>query len=144
MGIRRGDPFSPALFVLLAPVIILILPKVHLDLHVRMYVDDLVIYIACLPEDAKFLLQEVVQALNTFGLHTGLRMNASKSKVLLKGLHLQQLVWSLGLKLADKIRYLGVMIGQVSEKDIFWRYRDHFLRSQTVRDLDLTRAEKVG
>ena len=142
-GIRQGDPFSAALFVLLASVVIPILQKVHPNLHVFMYADNLVIYIACLPEDAE-LLQEGVEALNTFGLHTGLPMNASKSKVLLKALHLQQFVGSLGLKLADKIRYLGVIIGEVSEKDIYsLAVSRSFLRAQIGRDLDLTRAEKV-
>ena len=90
--------------------------------------------IARSPEDAEFFMQEVVQALNTFGLHIGLRMNTSKSKVLLKGLDLQQFLGSLGLKLADKIRHLGVMIGQVSEKDIYsLAVPRSFLRAQTVR-----------
>ena len=118
-GIGQGDPFAPALFVLLAWVLILVLHTVHPQLHMRMYADGLVIYIGRSPNDAKFLLQEIVHALNTFVFNTGIRMIISKSKVLLKGLNLQQFVESSGLKLADNIRYLGVMIGQVTKHLFF-------------------------
>ena len=71
-------------------------------------------------------------------------MNISKSKFFLKGLDLQQFVQSLGLKFALKIKYLGVMIGQVTEKDIYASaVSKSFIRAQLVRDLDLTRSEKV-
>ena len=143
-GIRQGDPFSPALFVPLASVIIAVLQIVHPDPHVRMYADDLVMYISCSSADAKILLQDMVHALNTFRLHTGLRMNGSKSKVLLKGLDPQQFVQSLGLKFALKIKYLGVMIGPVTEKDTCTSaVSKSFIRAQIVRHLDLTRFEKV-
>ena len=70
-------------------------------------------------------------------------MNSSKSKVLLKGLGLQ-FVQSLGLKFALKIQYLGVMIGQVTEKDIYASaVSKSFIRAQIVRDLDLTQSENV-
>ena len=89
-GIRQWDPFSPALFVLLASVIMRVLQSVHPDLHVGMY--DLVVYMSCSSTDAVVLLEDIVHALYTFGLHTGLRMNSSKCKVLFNGLDLQQFV----------------------------------------------------
>ena len=52
-------------------------------------------------------------------------------------------VASLGLKVADKIKYLGVMIGNVTEKDVFaLAISNSFLRAQTIRDMDMTRAKK--
>ena len=45
-GVRQGDPFSPTLFVLLGSAIIPVLQKVDPDLHVRMYAENWVIYIA--------------------------------------------------------------------------------------------------
>ena len=45
-GVRQGDRFSPTLFVLLGSVIIPVLQKVDQDLHVRMYAENWVIYIA--------------------------------------------------------------------------------------------------
>ena len=85
----------------------------------RVYANDLVVYIACPLEEAEHLLHEIVHGLNTFGLHTTLRLKTSKSKVLLKGWILQQIVESLGVNLAHSIRYLRVMIGHVAEKDIY-------------------------
>ena len=109
-----------------------------------MYAYNWAIYIACSSDDTEFLLQEVVQNLNTFGLHTSLRMNTSKPKVLFKGLDLQQFVVSLGPKLVDKIGYLRVMIVQVSEKDVYSLVVSRsFLRARTVRYLILSGAEKV-
>ena len=72
-----------------------------------MYADDLVVYIAFSEDEAEPLLEDIVHALHTFGLHTGLRMNVSTSKVLLNGVHIQSFVLLLGLKVADKIKYLG-------------------------------------
>ena len=101
-GIRQGDPFSLAPCVSLASTVIPLLQTIHLGLHVRMYVDDWMIYIGCSPEDAEFLLQETIHALNALGLHTGLRNNTSKSKVLLKGFNR-----CLGLKLAARLGIWG-------------------------------------
>ena len=143
-GFTQGDPSSPALFVLLASVIIPILQTIHPGLCVRMYADDLVVYIACSDDEAEPFLEDILHALRTFGLHTWLRMNVSKSKVLLKGLSIPPFVLSLGLKVADKIKYLGVMIGHVTEKDIFASaISNSFLRAQTIRDMDMTQTEKV-
>ena len=61
-GIRQGDPFSLALFVLLASVIRPVLQTVHPDLHVRMYADDLVVYMSSSSADAEILLQHIVHA----------------------------------------------------------------------------------
>ena len=143
-GIMQGEPYSLALFVLLAWVIIHVLQAVHPDLHIGMYADELVVYMSCSSADAEIVLQDIVHALNTFESHTGLHMNSSKAKVLLKGLGLQQFVQSLGLKLALKVKCLGVMTGQVTEKDIHAStVSKSFIRAQTVRELDLTRSEKV-
>ena len=109
-----------------------------------MYADDLVVYIACSDDEAEPLLEDIVHALRTFGLHTGLRMKVSKSKVLLNRLKVKLFVLSLGLKLADKIRYFGVMIGHGTQKDIFASaISNSFLRAQTIRDMDMTGTEKV-
>ena len=64
-GTRQGDPFSPARLVLLASVIIRVLQTIHPDLHVRMYADDLVVYMSCSSADAEMLRQDIVHALNT-------------------------------------------------------------------------------
>ena len=110
----------------------------------RAHADDLVGDLACTDDEAEPRLEDIVHALRTFGLHTGLRMNVSKSKVLLKGLSVQYFVLSLGLKVGDKIKYLGVRIGHVTEKDIFASaFSNSFLRAQTIFDMDMTRAEKV-
>ena len=106
-----------------------------------MYADDLVVYIACSDDEAEPVLEDIVHVLRIFGLHIGSRMNVSKSKVILKGVNIQSFVLSLGLKVVDKIKLLGVMIGHVSEKDIFASAMSNsFLRALTVRDMDMTRA----
>ena len=75
-GIRQDDPFSRALFVLLASVIIAIVQELHTDLHVHMYVDDLVIYVHCSAHEAGLLLQDIVHALRTLRFPT--RVHISK------------------------------------------------------------------
>ena len=111
---RQEDPFSPAVFVLLAFVIIPILESTHPDLCAQMYADDLVIYISCSEDEAEPLLEDTFHALRTVGLPTGLRMNVSKSKVLRKGPNMQSFVFSSRLKVADKIENWGVTIGRVT------------------------------
>ena len=54
-----------------------------------MYGDHFAVYIACSDDEVEPFLEDIVHALRTFGFQTRLRINVSKSKVLVKGLNIQ-------------------------------------------------------
>ena len=146
-GIRQGDPFSPAIFALLALAIIQVLPKLHVGLQVRMYrmyADDLIVYLSFDAEVATNVAASIVHCLREFGLYTGLRMNVGKSTITLKGLEIQEDIERLGLSIFSKVRYLGIIIGDATPQEVYAKaIALSFVRAQFLRDLDLTPSEKV-
>ena len=140
-GIRQGDPFSPAIFALLASAIILVLQKIHAGLQVTMYADYLVIHLSC---DAEGGCASIVHCLREFGLYRGVRMNVGKSSIILKGLEIQEEIERLGLSISRKARYLGIMIGDATPQEVYAKaIAVFFVRAQFLRDLDLTPSEKA-
>ena len=113
-GIRQGDPFSAAIFALLASAIIPMLQKIHVGLQVRIYADDMVVYPSCDAEVATDVVASIVHYLREFGLYTGLRINVGKCTIILKGLQIQGDIERLGLSVSSKVRYLGIMIGDAT------------------------------
>ena len=84
-GIQQGNPFSPAIFALLAFAMILVLQELHVGLRVRMYADDFSVYLLCSAEEATPVAPPILHCLREFGLYTGLRMNVGKSTIIRKG-----------------------------------------------------------
>ena len=80
-----GDPLSPALFVLFCSPLIGQLQAVSPLLVVRLYVDDLLVYLEAMPRPAMRVMKGVIAALERFGDFSGLRLNFDKTRFLLMG-----------------------------------------------------------
>ena len=117
-GIRQGDPLSPALFVLAASQVLLILNKLLPERTVIMYVDDLLIYCPCSHFDALVLVRSIVLKVQIFGSFSGLQMNVGKSRCLLKNL-LSPPYAGVGLRVVCEFKYLGVLLGHVTVDHVY-------------------------
>ena len=124
---------------------ILVLQKVHVGLQVKMYADDLIVYLSCSAEEANDIVASIVHCLREFGVYTGLRMDVGKSTIVLKGLDVQADMERLGLSVSSKVRCLGIIVGDVTPQEVYAKAIAFcFLRAQFLRDLDLTPGEKVN
>ena len=105
-GIRQGDPLNPALFVLAASQVLLILKKTLHEIPVIMYVDDLLMYCPCAHSG-------IVLKAQIFGSFSGLQMNVGKSRLVRKKLPSPPYA-GVGLRVVSKLKYLGMLLGHVT------------------------------
>ena len=105
-----------------------------------MYGDDLIVYLSCSAKEASDIGAAIVRCLREFNVYTGPRMNVDKSTIILKGPDIQADMERLGLWVSSKVRYLSVMIGDVTPQEV---YAKAIVRARFLRDLDLTPSEQV-
>ena len=79
-----------------------------------MYVDDL-----CVVISSRYVhnLKSIIDSINAFGVVCGLKLNLSKSALVLKGhFRTDELDYfrECGLSIKDHVKYLGVLIGNIS------------------------------
>ena len=109
-GIKQGDPFSSAVFVMVCSIIAHALKEVSPQMNVLFYPDDLLLYIALPPHLACALLPHIFEQLRFFGIFVGLKINLSKSAFLTKGAWLDQyakILRSFGVEIKQKVKDLG-------------------------------------
>ena len=121
-GVRQGCPFSPSIFAMLISPIIHKLMDLSDHVQVLLYADDLIIIIDCDPNTGVRVFLLVWSRVQEFSTVTGLYTNLDKSNILLKGqwdpIHGVQLL-STGLKIVDKYKYLGIVLGATSGRGLW-------------------------
>ena len=114
-GIRQGDPLSPVIFVLVT--VLLLFVKRRTDCSFWLYSDDVLLKVSGKPEELHARVGGVLDNIREFGRFTGLRLNASKTEVLLRGAP-PGVDWH-GLRVVQHLRYLGGYIGDVAPEVSF-------------------------
>ena len=91
-------------------------------LVVRLYADDLLVYLEAMPRPTVRVMKGVIAALQRFGDFSGLRPNYDKTRFLLRGFWpdpVRQQLAELGCKADSSTRYLGIQLGDVSPEEAF-------------------------
>ena len=146
-GVRQGCPLSPTLFAMLISPIVQRMQAVSDKITVLLYVDDLLIIIHDVPQDAAQAMIQAKAVLDAFSGITGLSINLSKSAILVKGFWppaLTGLLAATGLPIKDKYKYLGVFIGHIPPEVAYGAAIQKALgRAYSMQHWKLSLAERV-
>ena len=118
-GIRQGDPLSPPIFALLTIFLVFQFRKRCPEAQLMLYADDLLIWIPGGDEEALKQAERAMSLLNEFGKFSGLHVNPSKSFAVLKRVCGPLPKHYVGLEVRERVKYLGVLIGQVNAEQAY-------------------------
>lgn len=115
-GIRQGDPLSPVIFVLVTGLLLFI--RRRDDCRFWLYSDDTLVRVVGPVTELKARVGSMLEIVAEFGLYSGLRVNAPKSEILLRGVVTDEPRWH-SFSLVSFFRYLGGFIGDISAERSF-------------------------
>uniref|UniRef100_A0A803TEV0 Reverse transcriptase domain-containing protein n=1 Tax=Anolis carolinensis TaxID=28377 RepID=A0A803TEV0_ANOCA len=149
-GTRQGCPLSPLLFILIMETLV---RKVSEDKNLeglrnrsqnykmRTYADDVV----CIIENPKKNINCWLDTIEEFGKLAGFTMNKQKTKILTKNIdgkgkeHIQQIS---GLKIENKVKYLGVTVTSSNAKLLKNNYEQQW--SKIKKDMEKWKYQNIS
>lgn len=136
-GIRQGDAWSPAIFSVIMSVLAFKLRQRGVGSKVLMFADDVLVGVP-----SSGLAGVVVRGvLQEWGEWTGLRLNESKTVVLLRELESGE--WN-GWQVVPRVKYLGAWIGRGGWQDKWKAVLEKvWERAQVIKRLGVDREAKV-
>ena len=137
-GVRQGDPLSPALFSALTLALVYDVARLHADVEVLLYADDMLLLFLGSGRRTVGNVEAVLYVISIFGHFSRLTINRGKSYALVKAGSRE-----LGLQVQQKLKYLGVLPGHVSPSEAYGPVISKMLlRARHLSTLPLSLEEK--
>ena len=144
-GVRQGGPLSPALFSALTLALVYDVSRLHADLEILLYADDMLLLFRGSGRRALGNVEAVLYVLGIFGHYSGLTINKGKSYALVKTRSRECPTHIAGLQVQQKLKYLGVLLGHVSPSEAYGPVISKMmLRAQHLSTLPLPLEEKTA
>ena len=116
-GVRQGDPLSPALFSALTLALVYDVSRLHADVEILLYADDMLLFFRGSGRRAVGNMEAVLYVLGIFGHYSGLTINRGKSYALVKTRLWECPTHIAGLQVQQMLKYLGVLLVHVSPSE---------------------------
>ena len=141
---RQGDPLSPALFSALTLALVYDVSRLHADVEILLYADDILLLFRGSGRRAVGNVEGVLYVLGIFGHYSGLTINSGKSYALVKARSRECRTHFAGLQVQKKLKYLGVLLGHVSPSEAYGPVISKMmLRARHLSTLPLSLEEKT-
>ena len=142
-GVRQGDPLSPALFSVLTLALVYGVARLHADVEVLLYADDILLLFGGSGRRTVGNVEAILYVISIFGHFTGLTINRGKSYTLVKAGSRELPTHIAGLQVQQKLKYLGVLLGHVSPSEAYGPVISKMLlRARHLSTLPLSLEEK--
>ena len=144
-GVRQGDPLSPALFSVLTLALFYAIKRLHCQVEVLLYADDILLMIKGSGSRTRADLRAVMYELSLYGYFLGLRINHQKTYALVKDSAGRAPKTIAGIEVKKSLRYLGVQLGHSTEEQAYGTVlAKMLLRARCISTLPLTLGEKAS
>ena len=101
---------SPALFFALTLALVYDVYRLHADVEILLYADDILLFFRGSGRRAVGNVEAVLYILGIFGHYCGLAINRGKPYALVKGRSRECPTHIAGLQVQQKLKYLGVLL----------------------------------
>ena len=118
-GVRQGDPLSPALFSSLTLAVVYDVSRLHADVEILLYADDMLLLFQGSGRRAVSNVEAVLYVPGIFGHYSGLSINRGNSYALVKTRSRECPTHNAGLQVQQKLKYLGVLLGHVLPSEAY-------------------------
>ena len=144
-GVRQGDPLSPALFSVLTLPLFYAIKRLHCQVQVLLYADDILLMIRGSGSRARADVRAVMYELSVYGYFSGLRINHQKTYALVKDSAGRAPRTVAGIEVKKSLRYLGVQLGHLTvEQASGTVIAQMLLRAWYISTLPLTLGGKAS
>ena len=143
--VQHGDPLSPALFSVLTLALIYAIQRLHCQVEVLLYGDDILSMVTCSGSRARADVRAVMYELSVYGYFSGLRTNHQKTYALVKDSAGRAPKTFAGIEVRKSLRYLGVQLGHLTVEHAYGTVMAKMLlRARYISTLPLTLGEKAS
>ena len=144
-GVGQDDPLSPALFSVLTLALFYAIKRLHCQVEVLLYVDDILLMIRGSGSRARAVVRAVMYELSVHGYFSGLRINHQKTYALVKDSTGRAPKTVAGIEVRKSLRYLGVQLGHLTVEHAYGTIiAKMLLRARYISTLPLTLGEKAS
>ena len=144
-GVRQGDPLSPALFSVLTLALFYAIKRLHCQVEVLLYADDILLMSRGSGSRARADVRAVMYELSVYGYFSGLRINHQKTYAPVKDSAGRAPKTVARIEVRNSLRYLGVQLGHLIVEQAYGTViAKMLLRARYISTLPLTLGEKAS